>query len=190
MLGRPEFDEGDPLHRDHVIFSDAGDDLENSGDEIIEIAEIVEGLAVMGPRKRSPRGLGARQQFRGLRRRALAEPDRRFEEEPQMLGRLAQDFRQPAGTEELAPCLLAADELTKERDADRELRVFLADRVELQIGAFEIAGEAQQLAEKAAPVGVARIGPHLLVHGGDGLGEATRFEMLPDGRHGSLGCDG
>src|SRR5439155_12520687 len=80
--------------------------------------------------------------------------------------------------EELLPGLLRPDQLAEQRDAQRRLRVLVAEQVELAVGALEVAGEAGQLAQEAAAALVGRGRLDLLEAGGQGVVQPPRFEAF------------
>jgi hypothetical protein len=94
---------------------------------------------------------------------------------------------------ELLPCLLCADYLAKHRDAYSSAGIDIADCIQDDIRALQIAGETQQLRENCALVGGGGVVFYFHVHGGDGFVELRLIQQrlnrcrIHTGRSG-LGC--
>ena len=93
------------------------------------------------------------------------------------VGSLEELRHAPLGEALLAP-LLGADQLPHERHRRDRPRQDLRDRVELDVGPVEVAGDAEQIGQEAATVGIGRVAADLGVHRLDGLAELAGTEQF------------
>ena len=91
--------------------------------------------------------------------------------QPRVVVGLGQEFGRPAGVVEVAPRLLATDELAYQDDPRREFDGLIGQEIEMGVRALEIAGEAQKLDQEAACILIGRLAPQDRVAGLDRLPE-------------------
>src|SRR5690348_1124111 len=144
-----EDDALDAPHRDPIELPGARQHLEMRRRDIIEIAYFVEGDVINLAAQRCALGLGLREKSGRPSLVAVMQGHHGLQVELILGARRLEKFRQPTLAVELLTGLLGADELSEERGAERDAGVLLLQRVEQAVGAFEIAGDTQQLGERA-----------------------------------------
>jgi hypothetical protein len=75
-----------------------------------------------------------------------------------MVRRSTEKIRQPAFEMMLTASLFGTQHLAKNGDANRRLRILLCNRIELQVGALDASGKAQQLGQESASLDVPWVG--------------------------------
>ena len=88
-------------------------------------------------------------------------------------GRLAEEFRHPPLAEQLPPCRLAAQELAELRHHQGSRRVEVGAGIENDIGAFDVAGENQQLGKQDPGADVGRRLAHRGIGRRQGVGQVA-----------------
>ena len=164
-----EFDRLDLRDRDPVIIPLDGQDFEDAGGQVVQVAEVLERLAVADPRDFGPLVLGLVQEQSGLLKRPLAHPDRGLQQQPHRPLGPAEEFRQSPLGEELLAGLLGPDQLPERVDPRNRLRVLLPQRVEVVVGTLQFAGETEQLGQKQPTARVGGMLPDLLQRSREGL---------------------
>ena len=110
----------------------------------------------MLPRRTRARGFRRLRLARRLGHVAGAQRHQRGELQPLRLGGIGEELGHPAVAEQLSPRHVGADELTELRHHERCRRIDRRGGVEHHVGAFEVAGECQQLAQQHARVEIGR----------------------------------
>ena len=156
------------------------EDLEDGGQQVVGVAEIVEGDPPGRPPDRGPRLGRAVQQGPRLVLSTLADPVQRLQMLRDRRGALQQEPRPHAFGEEPGPGLLGREQVLIEPDPDRRLRpaALVADHVELPLGAGQVARVAEQVEQDGAPGQVIGPGLELAVQRLDGRGQLPRLEQF------------
>ena len=110
----------------------------------------------MFPRRSRAHGFCGLCLARRLGRVAGAQGHQRGELQPLHLGGVGKELGHPAVAEQLPPRHVCADELTEFRHHERCRRIDRRGGVEYHVGAFEVPGESQQLAQQDARVEIGR----------------------------------
>ena len=101
-------------------------------------------------------------------------------------GGLRDEFGNAPLREDFAAGGFAADQLAKERHYHEFGCIRLEEDVQLSVGAFQVAGKAEQFGEEQALAAVGGVGADLVDGRGDGVDQFSGFKGVGRGGHGCL----
>jgi hypothetical protein len=148
------------LRRNPEILAGRGDDLEAGGQQVVGVADVVEGRVAGGAGRMDTRLLRLAGELGGLGQIAVSQRDDGGQRQALGSGGFAEKFRHPAVAEQLSPCQFAAQQLAELRNDDCGRRIEVGAGVEDDIGALDVAGEGQELGQEDSGADIGRRPAH------------------------------